>query len=237
MSPFDLNALTDEQIDALALQLKDRIGQWQLLNYFPEDGPLSRHNYPKHMAFFDAGVVHRERLFMAGNRVGKSETGAYETTLHATGRYPHWWTGKRFDEAGEGWAAGSTLETMRDIVQAKLLGPDVDNPGNGMIPYDDIVDIKKRPNGNGALDYVDVKRQTGTQVSRIGFKSYDQGRKNFEGTAKHFVWLDEEPPPKIYTECVTRTATTRGIVLVTFTPLNGATQVVREFMNKAALRV
>lgn len=175
-----------------------------------------------------AGIYH--------HNTGKSEAGAFEATLHATGRYPHWWKGRRFDGPTEGWAAGSTLETMRDIVQAKLLGP-VDRMGTGMIPYDDIVEVRNRPNSNGAVDYVIVRNQHGAATSKIGFKSYDQGRRNFEGTAKAWCWLDEEPPSPVYTECLTRTATTRGLIWCTFTPLNGATEVVREFMAKAALRV
>ncbi len=34
---------------------------------------------------------------MAANRVGKTEgAGGYEMTCHLTGRYPHWWEGRRF---------------------------------------------------------------------------------------------------------------------------------------------
>lgn len=38
---------------------------------------------------------------MGGNRVGKTEgVGAYELALHLTGRYPHWWNGRRFKNVG-----------------------------------------------------------------------------------------------------------------------------------------
>jgi hypothetical protein len=48
-------------------------------SFYPETGPLRRENYPKHMGFFEAGARHNERLFLGGNRVGKSEgVGAYE---------------------------------------------------------------------------------------------------------------------------------------------------------------
>lgn len=170
---------------------------------------------------------------MAGNRVGKTISGSYEAMLHSTGRYPDWWPGRKFTEAGQWLAAGTTLETTRDIVQAELLGHG-DDYGTGMIPACDIDDIKRRPNTNGAVDFVMVKRQGGG-LTRLAFKSYDQGRKAFEGTAKQGVWLDEEPPQAVYTECVTRTATTDGIVMVTFTPLNGATDVVMDFIEHAEL--
>ena len=45
-----------------------------------------------------------------------------------------------------------------------------------------------------------------------------------------FVALDEEPPADIYTESLTRTNATNGLVWVTFTPLLGVSEVVRRFM-------
>ena len=47
------------------------------------------------------------------------------------------------------------------------------------------------------------------------------------------MWLDEEVPQDIYSECVMRTATTRGIVLATFTPLKGISELVRHFLQQA----
>ena len=102
--------------------------------YFPDDGPLSRDNYPKHLDLMGLGATHRERLFMAANRVGKTDTGAYELTCHLTGLYPTWWTGRRFDRPIRTWAAGDTSTTVRDIIQAALLGP-VHAPGTGMIDF------------------------------------------------------------------------------------------------------
>src|SRR5579859_2050394 len=95
----------------------------KLWTYYPDEGPLRRELYPKHLQFFRGGARHRERLFMAANRVGKTEgVGGYETTLHLTGLYPPWWEGRRFDGPVDWWAAGKTNETTRDIVQMKLFG-------------------------------------------------------------------------------------------------------------------
>ena len=58
-------------------------------SFYPETGPLRRELYRMHMDFFEAGARHNERLFLGGNRVGKSEgVGAYECVLHLTGRTP-----------------------------------------------------------------------------------------------------------------------------------------------------
>jgi phage terminase large subunit-like protein len=68
-------------------------------------------------------------------------------------------------------------------------------------------------------------------MSVLGIKSYEQGRQSFEGTAKPVIWDDEEPPGDVYTEQLYRTVTTKGIVLVTFTPLQGMSDVVRGFLE------
>ncbi len=208
--------------------------------FFPDTGDLRRELYTKHVDFFDAGATYRSRLFMAGNRVGKTISGSYEATCHATGLYPHWWTGKRFDHATEGWAAGKTNETTRDIIQKELFGNVVyvggkkTVDGTGLIPKH-LIDRFKIRWKSGVADLIDVIRvkHVSGGWSIIGLKSYQQGRGSFEGTAKHWIWLDEESPQDVYTECLTRTATTQGIVLITFTPLEGVTQMVSDFTKKA----
>lgn len=66
--------------------------------------------YPKQAAFHEAGAIHRERLFMAGNRVGKTECGAAELAMHLTGQYPKWWLGRRFDKPVRAWALASRMK-------------------------------------------------------------------------------------------------------------------------------
>lgn len=204
--------------------------------YFPETGPLRRGKYLKQMEFFAAGALYKERLLMAANRVGKTDAGAYEMTCHLTGVYPFWWAGRTFDTAVEAWASGTTAETTRDIIQSKLLGPwksDMggDAPYAGMIPRHLIVGTSRRPHGiPGAIETVWVRHASGG-VSMLGLKSYIQGRESYEGTAKGVVWFDEEPPGDIYTEGLYRTLTTKGIVYTTFTPLQGMSEVVTQFLE------
>ncbi len=47
---------------------------------------------------------------------------------------------------------------------------------------------------------------------------------------QHVIWLDEEPPADVYGECLIRTMTTNGIIMLTFTPLSGMSAVVLQFM-------
>lgn len=181
------------------------------------------------MAFFKAGATEYDRCMLAGNRVGKSwGVGGYETALHLTGHYPDWWEGKRFDHPVDVWAAGDTSETTRDIVQAILLGQQGEW-GTGLIPAKDIIgEPSKRQGVTGAVDTAIIKHVSGGR-STVGFKSFDQGRKKFQGTAKHLCWLDEEPPSDVHEECMMRLMTTNGIMLCTFTPLSGLSDVAMRY--------
>ena len=197
---------------------------------YPADGKLCRNNYKPHMEFFKAGGDYRERCIMAANRVGKSlGTGGYELTLHLTGKYPPWWEGRRFDKPIRAWAAGDTTQTVRDIGQEILLGPPND-VGTGLIPGDLIQGIKKKAGSvPDAIETITVKHVSGG-FSRLGFKSYDQKRKSFEGTSQDVIWLDEECGQDIYAECLLRTMTTDGIIMLTFTPLMGLSDVVMSYL-------
>lgn len=192
--------------------------------------PENRAAYHKHCDFFAAGATYRTRAFLAGNRCGKSEAGAFEVSCHATGIYPDWWTGRKFDEPVKIWVVGRTGETIRDTVQVALLG----NPGQwgtGAIPGDKLDKITKN---NSRADIVTVKHASGG-LSYIGFKSNDAGRVSFEGTSQHVIWCDEEVDLPIYMECVTRTMTTDGIILTTFTPLKGLTDLILSLIKDGNL--
>jgi len=193
-------------------------------------GALRRELYPKHLEFFAAGKVHRERCFLAANRIGKTEgVGAYETALHLTGQYPEWWIGKRFPTGISAWAAGKDSKTTREILQMKLLGPYGDF-GTGMIPGDAIIATSPKPGVPEAIETITVRHKSG-QKSRLVLKAYDQGRDSFVGTEQHVIWLDEECNRDIYIECLTRTMTTDGVVILTFTPLLGMTDIVKDFLG------
>lgn len=219
---------------ALMREKERRQARRKLWTYFPDEGPLRRELYAQHMEFFKLGATVPTRAFMAANRAGKTEGGGgYETTLHLTGLYPWWWAGRRFDHPIDAWAAGDTNETVRDIIQLKMLGREEEGWGTGLIPGDNVLRVVKRQNGNGAVDYVDVKHVNGG-VSRLGFKSYEQGRKAFQGTEKHLVWLDEESEDGIRSECVMRLMTTNGLLIETFTPLRGLTPIVLKYLGDEA---
>src|ERR1700743_3290082 len=95
--------------------------------------------YTKQLSFHDAGASYRERLFLAGNQLGKTLSGSMEYAMHLTGRYPPNWRGRKWDRPIVGWASGVTGETTRDTVQRLLMG----RPGaigTGSIPKSCIID-------------------------------------------------------------------------------------------------
>lgn len=210
--------------EAIGIRRRNKIA-----SYYPDTGPLRRELYPKHSAYFAAGEQERERLFLAANRVGKTEgVGAYEMSRHLTGNYPAWWQGRRFSRPVTAWAAGDTSKTVREILQEKLLGPIADM-GTGMIPADSIVYTARKAGVPEAIEIVYVRHKSGKN-STLTLKSYDQRREGFQGSDIDVIWLDEECPMDIYTECLIRTMTTNGLVMLTFTPLQGLTEVVLSFL-------
>lgn len=165
---------------------------------------------------------------MAGNQLGKTHSGAAETAMHLTGRYPEWWNGVRFNHPIRAWVAGVTNETTRDIVQRKLLGAGKDW-GSGFIPKDTLVGDPITGRGlPNAVDFFQVQHASGGQ-SWCSFKAYEQGREKFQAESLDWIWLDEEPPDDIFTECEARTTATQGHLIITFTPLKGISDVVRKF--------
>lgn len=189
--------------------------------------------YVKQMDFHAAGATFRERLLMAGNQLGKTLSAGAEVAMHATGRYPEWWQGKRFENPIMAWCAGVTSESTRDNPQRILYGK-LGNPGTGMIPANALKDKSTRRGLSDSVDTLCVKFDGGADVqakeSMIGFKSYDQGREKWQGPTLELVWFDEEPPEDIYTEGLTRTNVAMGPVMLTFTPLKGMSDVVKRYL-------
>jgi phage terminase large subunit-like protein len=190
--------------------------------------------YPKQVDFFTFGVSKRERMLMGGNQLGKTQTGGFETRCHLTGEYPDWWPGRRFDHETHGWAASPTSMLTRDGCQRVLCGkPGVEELfGTGMIPKDAFVGSPTLSRGvaNG-YDTIFIRHKSGG-LSSLQFKSYEQGKEKFQSATLDFVWLDEEPPMEVYSECLTRVTATGGMVYMTFTPLQGMSEVVVRYLDQ-----
>lgn len=225
----DFDSLPAQKRLILALKEKSWRARYNRLTYYKP--------YEKQREFHYLGAGVRERLLSAGNQAGKTLSASFETAMHLTGRYPEWWQGKVFNKEVNGWVASKTSEVTRDGAQRLLFGqPGVDTAlGTGSIPKDAIVEVSPRSGVANAVSYAVVRHGGGGDVqagfSTLGVRSYDMGRQKFQAATLDFVWLDEEPEDAgIYTESLTRTNATGGIVYMTFTPLLGMSETVRRFM-------
>jgi len=166
----------------------------------------------------------KNRWVFGGNRSGKTECGAVEVVYLARGIHPY----RKMTKATSGWVVSLSSQVQRDVAQAKImhyLNPDW---------IEDVVMSSGRKDNalNGVIDYILVKNVFGT-ISRIGFKSCDQGREKFQGTSLDYVWFDEEPPEDIYIECKMRVMDINGELFGTMTPLKGLTFVYNEiYLNQ-----
>lgn len=166
----------------------------------------------------------KNRWVFGGNRSGKTECGAVEVVYLARGNHPY----RKINGATCGWVVSLSTQVQRDVAQSKIL--------NYLNPdwIEDIVMLKGRKDNyaNGIIDYILVKNEFGS-ISKIGFKSCDQGREKFQGTSLDYVWFDEEPPYEIYSECRMRVLDKNGEIFATMTPLKGLTFVYDEiYLNK-----
>ena len=208
-------------------ELVERIGEIErLLKFRAGHDKLSKYNkekvHEKQMTFHRS--LKRNRWVFGGNRSGKTECGAVEAIWWARGIHPYRENRKEVC----GWVVSPTFEVQREVSQSKILS---------YLRPEWIVDVvmqsgrKSTPEG-GVIDYITIKNVLGG-VSKIGFKSADQGREKFQGASLDFVWFDEEPPLDVYQECLMRVMDRKGEIWGTMTPLKGRTWVYDEiYMNK-----
>ena len=210
-----------ERAVEIARELERRKSTNRLLDYKPYDYQIKFHNSNA-----------TQRLLMAGNRVGKSLSGAMEMAIHLTGKYPDWWEGRKFGRPIRAWAGGVSNETTRDVCQKELVGQpdDPSAKGTGSVPLDDIGETVRKAGVPNAINSLVVRHITGGW-SRLGFKAYEMGREKWMGEQVDVIWLDEEPPASIYSQALTRTADKGGSVYMTFTPEQGMTQIIAQFIN------
>ncbi len=189
--------------------------------------------------FHQAGNDYVQRFICAANQIGKTYIAIMEDAYHATGRYPSWWQGKRYDKPVLIWVCGVSNEKVRDSLQEMLLG-DPSDPGKwgtGAIPYKCLeidsggaVKTASKQNVPNGVSYFRVRHITGGW-SRIMFKSYEMKKKGFMTQKVDVIHLDEEPPMDIMGSCVVRMVNNDGIMYMPFTPENGMTEVVSQIFN------
>lgn len=191
-------------LSKLYFEMKGRVESDALYNY----NRLVRHE--KQIAFHKCRK--RNRWVFGGNRTGKTECGAVEVVYFARGCHPY--RENRRDTFG--WVVSLSRQVQRDVAQKKVLK---------YLKPEWIVSVvmqqgKKDYPDSGVIDYIEIKNVFGG-ISKIGFKSCDQGREKFQGASLDYVWFDEEPSEDVYRECKMRVLDKRGDIFGTMTPLKG----------------
>ncbi len=226
IDPCEYAVLTTDQqlkLQDLAIAVSEDMRYNQLRYFRPFE----------HQVKFFATTTDR-RGILAANRIGKTVSTCFETAMHLTGQYPEWWPGKRFDKpvtvmvAGEGWSQVAL------VLQQELLGsPDIkltEQLGTGAIPRDAIVLDTMRNDGANCIG-CEIRHASGGK-SYLLFANYTQEVRQLQGFKLDLAVFDEQPPDDFFSEIVTRTATTQGMVLCSFTPLKGLNGLVSKFWNR-----
>lgn len=161
----------------------------------------------------------RNRWVFGGNRTGKTECGAVETIWLSLGIHPF----RNNRSKTECWVVSLSNRVQKEVAQAKILK---------YLPKNSIVDIvmsegKKSNPENGVIECIIIKNKF-NNLSKIWFKSCEEGREKFQGASLDFVWFDEEPPEDIYHECQMRILDKNGEIFGTMTPLKGLTFIYNE---------
>lgn len=184
----------------LAEKLKSHATRPNIYGYKPHDKQQRFHNSDK-----------KVRLYIGGNRSGKTVGGVVEDLWWATKRHPfkEWKWG---DEPCRGRIV--TVDFLNGW--EKIIKPEIAR----WVPPSDL--------RGGSWDKAFDKQEKVLWFENGGFieiMSYDQDLDKFAGTSRHFVHFDEEPPQDIYTECMARLVDTGGHAWLTMTPVEGMTWV------------
>jgi phage terminase large subunit-like protein len=214
---------TQEQFRDLSMSIADDM-RYNQLEYFRP--------FEHQKSFFT--TISDRRGILAANRIGKTVSTCYETAMHLTGIYPGWWEGKRYDRPITAMVAGEGWSQVALVLQNELLGtPDVklrENIGSGAIPKNCIDQDTMRSDGANCIG-VEIRHRTGGK-SYLLFANYTQEVRQLQGFKLNLAVFDEQPPDDFFSEIVTRTATTQGMVMCSFTPLKGLNGLVSKFWNR-----
>lgn len=226
----------DERLELLAL-LEEREKRAQRFRYRSMHDKL----YPWQREFNANTASYSQVCLIAANRIGKTWTGTYIDAMHALGDYPAGWEGHTFNHAPLIWCLGYSGEKIRDLLQTPIIGRKSDSGWlGGLIPPEHIVGHESMVGTPNAMRTVYVRQIGGGDIqasdAKIQFWSYSQGQHALMGDAVDWFHIDEEPrDPDIFPQVLVRTATgdggNGGRGILTFTPENGRTVLVKQFMD------
>lgn len=195
----------DEAIRQLAESTKVQADRPNIHGYVPHDKQVLFHS-----------AARRHRLYIGGNRSGKTTGGIIEDIWWLTGRHP-------YRKVPQGGVRGRIVGVDFTDGIEKILRPE-------MMRWCPVADLR-----GGSWDTAyDTQERTlhFENKSFVEFMSYEQAVAKFAGTSRHFVHFDEEPPQDIFIECLARLIDTKGSYWMTLTPVMGMEWMFDEIYNK-----
>lgn len=193
--------------------------------------------FEKQLQFFNAGLQAPQRLFLAGNRTGKTYSALIETFFHATGLYPSWYNGYKFNFAPTIWSCSFSVEKVRDVLQYALIGNEASNT-KGLIHPSLITEKQKEKTGIYHTIYI---QHISGGKSTIKFKTYGQGEHTFQSDRVNFIHLDEQATYDLYMECLSRLMDVdgkgQGRIVVTEFPRVGMDELIAYFMLRTDVKI
>jgi phage terminase large subunit-like protein len=156
----------------------------------------------------------KKKLYIGGNRSGKTVGGVVEGIWRATCTHPY---RPELNKIGPNRGRVVAVDILKGIDQIILplykrwCKPSMLRGGSWESAYAKEAKILTFSNG-----------------STIEFMSYEQTLNKFAGTSRHWIHFDEEPPKPIFTECLARLVDTNGEWWITMTPVEGITWIYDE---------
>ena len=168
-------------------------------NYVPHVKQQNFHTADKYM-----------RLYIGGNRSGKTTGGVVEDFWWLTGTHPYQETpDPRYRPVMGRLVSVDFINGIKKIIIPQLkqwFPPSYLQGGSWFTAYSESERLLTLENG-----------------SQLELMSYDQDLDKFAGTSRDFVHFDEEPPEDIFTECKMRLIDRAGKLWFTMTPVEGMT--------------
>lgn len=185
-------------ISSVFLQLGEGLGEAarvpNLYDYVPSEKQRLFHN-----------DVHHDRLYIGGNRSGKSLGSTIESIWWLTGTHPF-------------------RNTPEPPIRGRVVAVDYLNGVDKIILPLYKQWLPKTYLINGSWDQSYSKERhvlTLNNGSFVEFMSQDQDLDKFAGSSRHFIHFDEECPQSIFRECLARLVDTGGCWWMSQTPVAG----------------
>lgn len=185
-----------EGLGEIAAKLLATVDRPNLLRYTPHDAQRAFH-----------GSMAQQRLFIGGNRSGKTTAGAVEGLYRARGAHP-------YQRVPEPPTRGRIVAVDFPNGHLQIIHPVLKQ---WLVPSDLV-------NGSWEDSYSKQDRQlTFANGSTIQMNSADSDLEKHAGTSRHWVWVDEECPKTYWTENRARVIDTGGVIWLTMTAVAGQT--------------